>query len=333
MGSAKAFPAEGPDTVMSSAAQEFSAQDVQTLTHDGLLYRSQADYLAGVLPFIDAGIAADQPVLVAVPEPNLDLLRRAVAGSPMVEFADMMSLGRNPARILPSIHRFLDAYPLLRVRVVGEPIWPGRTAAEICEATRHEAMLNTAFADAAIDILCPYNINHLQPAAIADAWRTHPFVLDHDQRHPSPNYTDPLRIYAGDDPLVPDPPDGVQVVAIGADDLPSVRQFIRQAAAELGLDPRRTHDLVLAVNEITTNTVLHTPGTGTLRIWSEPCAVICEIRDQGFIGDAFAGRRAPNDAADHGRGLWMANQLCDLVQLRSTERGTTIRVHMDRLVS
>jgi hypothetical protein len=33
-------------------------------------------------------------------------------------------------------------------------------------------------------------------------------------------------------------------------------------------------------------------------------------------------------AVDGGRGLWMVNQLCDLVQLRSFPDGAAVRVHM-----
>ena len=29
-----------------------------------------------------------------------------------------------------------------------------------------------------------------------------------------------------------------------------------------------------------------------------------------------------------GRGLWLANQLCNLVQIRSSPEGTTVRLHM-----
>ncbi len=58
----------------------------------------------------------------------------------------MAELGRNPARIIPEVQAFTDKHPGQRVRFVGEPIWPGRSAAEICEATRHEALLNLAFA-------------------------------------------------------------------------------------------------------------------------------------------------------------------------------------------
>jgi D-sedoheptulose 7-phosphate isomerase len=43
----------------------------------------------------------------------------------------------------------------------------------------------------------------------------------------------------------------------------------------------------------------------------------------------FAGRSRPLDHVARGRGLWMANHLCDLVQLRSTELGTVVRLHVD----
>jgi anti-sigma regulatory factor (Ser/Thr protein kinase) len=315
---------------MSSAAPDCSAASAgQSLTHDGLLYRGPADFIAGVVPFVQEGLAAEQPTFVAVPGPNLELLRDGLNGtSSVVQFADMTTVGRNPARIIPTILRFVDAHPRRRVRFVGEPIWPGRSEAEVCEATRHEAMLNTAFADAAIDILCPYDVSQLDPAAVDAAWRTHPTIVDHARRHDSPHYTDPRGLYAGDAPLAPAPADA-RSMAVVDDDLSAVRQFVEAFAAEVGLASRRTHDLVLAVNEIATNTILYTPGSGTLQIWADAVIVACEIRDSGFIADAFVGRRPPNASADHGRGLWMANQLCDLVQLRSTEQGTTIRVQVD----
>jgi anti-sigma regulatory factor (Ser/Thr protein kinase) len=316
---------------MSLAAPAGSALDQPVGTHDGLFYRSPEEYLAGVVPFLEAGLSADQPAFVAVPEPNLSTLLAGLIGStPAVEFADMTLFGRNPARIIPTVRRFVDSYPDQRVRFVGEPIWPGRSAAEISEAVRHEAMLNTAFGDVAVDILCLYDVGQLGADAVADVWRTHPAIVDNGERLHSPHYTDPQRIYGGDEPLLPEPPASVQVMAVEADDLTRVRHFVRRFAADVGLSPRRTHDLVLAVNEIATNTILYTPDAGTLRIWSEPTALVCEIRDAGHITDALAGRRSPVDSADHGRGLWMANQLCDLVQLRSSAAGTTIRLHVDR---
>ena len=46
---------------------------------------------------------------------------------------------------------------------------------------------------------------------------------------------------------------------------------------------------------------------------------MCEVRD--------AGRERPAIDRDGGRGLWMVNQLCDLVELRSGDMGTVVRIH------
>jgi anti-sigma regulatory factor (Ser/Thr protein kinase) len=298
--------------------------------HDGLLYRTPADYLAGVLPFLHAGLAAAHAVFVAVPRPNLDRLRPALGfDAARITFADMTAVGRNPGRIMPTIHRFVDAHPGRRVRFVCEPIWPGRSAAEISEATRHEAMLNAAFGTAAVDILCPYDADRLDPAVVADAWRTHPHMIDAATRRASKTYGEPAG-FAADDalPLIPRPPDHTPVLPVDISNLTGLRVYVRAYAEQAGLGAR-AEDLVLAVNEITTNTVLHARAPGTLQIWAVNGSVMCELHDSGVIADALAGRRPPSDGSDHGRGLWMVNELCDLVQLRSTSTGTTIRLQVD----
>jgi hypothetical protein len=65
-------------------------------------------------------------------------------------------------------------------------------------------------------------------------------------------------------------------------------------------------------------------------VWAGPEAVICEVTDSGRIEDAMAGRVAPDPLAGYGRGLWIANSLCDLVQLRSQPGGTVVRLHQGR---
>jgi hypothetical protein len=56
--------------------------------------------------------------------------------------------------------------------------------------------------------------------------------------------------------------------------------------------------------------------------------VICEISDAGSIADPLVGRENPPVDRLGGRGLWMANQLCDLVQVRSGAFGTVVRLHV-----
>jgi anti-sigma regulatory factor (Ser/Thr protein kinase) len=103
---------------------------------------------------------------------------------------------------------------------------------------------------------------------------------------------------------------------------------VTRYGAVAGLGEARTADLVLAVDEVATNSLRHGGGRGTLRIWREDGAVVCEVRDAGRIEDPMAGRERPAPDGDGGRGLWMVNQLCDLVQLRTLPTGAVVRLHL-----
>jgi anti-sigma regulatory factor (Ser/Thr protein kinase) len=85
---------------------------------------------------------------------------------------------------------------------------------------------------------------------------------------------------------------------------------------------------VLAVSEVAANTLRHTQSAGTLTMWRHAGEVVCEIQDEGTITDPLAGQRRPGPDATGGHGLWLVYQVCDLVELRSDETGTTIRMHM-----
>jgi anti-sigma regulatory factor (Ser/Thr protein kinase) len=97
-------------------------------------------------------------------------------------------------------------------------------------------------------------------------------------------------------------------------------------AERAGLDADRSADLVLAAGEIAANTLRHTTAGGTAYVWHNRAEVICQVNDQGRIGDPLAGLRRPPEAS--GLGLWVVHQVCDLVELRTGRRGTTVRMHM-----
>ena len=46
------------------------------------------------------------------------------------------------------------------------------------------------------------------------------------------------------------------------------------------------------------------------------------------IADPLVGRARPGLTGEGGRGLWIANQLCELVQLRWFATETVVRLHM-----
>jgi anti-sigma regulatory factor (Ser/Thr protein kinase) len=89
-------------------------------------------------------------------------------------------------------------------------------------------------------------------------------------------------------------------------------------------------DLLMAVTEVAGNSLVHGGGAGTIRVWPSAGGVVCEVRDGGWIRQPLAGRMRPAPDGESGRGLWMVNQLCDLLQLRSSPAGTVARLHMRR---
>jgi anti-sigma regulatory factor (Ser/Thr protein kinase) len=300
--------------------------------HDAFLYDGDHDFLGGTVPFIRAGLAAGEPVLVAVGAVKIELLRAALgreAGA--VRFADMADVGHNPARIIPAWQQFVaeNGSPERRVRGVGEPIWPGRRPAELIECQRHEALLNVAFdTTSAWSLLCPYDRTALDRTIIDETYRSHPFVRRDGTRRPSASYDAHATATAHLDAPLPEPAGPTRQMAFGPGGLTALRRLVSQHAEAAGLDTARTSDLVLAVDEIAANSLRHGGGEGLLRLWHDGDTLLCEVRDRGHIDEPLVGRRRPMPDQPGGRGLWVANQVCDLVQLRSFPSGSAVRVHM-----
>ena len=111
------------------------------------------------------------------------------------------------------------------------------------------------------------------------------------------------------------------------DSVRAIRELVVHVARVHGVSGDRADDLGLAAHELAVNTMTHGGGTGELRLWRERGEFICEIVDAGRVDDPLAGRLPPPQDQVDGRGLWMVNQLCDLVELRSGDHGTVVRIH------
>jgi anti-sigma regulatory factor (Ser/Thr protein kinase) len=108
-------------------------------------------------------------------------------------------------------------------------------------------------------------------------------------------------------------------------DLAGLRRRVRREA-RLHVAPDRVPDVVLAVDEAATNTLIHGGEPGWLRMWRDRGEFVAEICDQGVITDPLAGLRKPAPDAPDGRGLWIIHQICDRVDLDSGPSGTTLRM-------
>jgi hypothetical protein len=159
--------------------------------HEALFYSDGDELLAGTVPFLREGLEAGEAILVAMPEANLDLLRGNLNGEAgQIQFVNMEELGRNPARIIVAWREFLGEHHSedRGVRGIGEPIWAGRSAAELDECRRHESLLNLAFADSpAWSLLCPYDTAGLDDEVLAAAEHNHPVLAGRSARPSSPS--------------------------------------------------------------------------------------------------------------------------------------------------
>ncbi|WP_051020745.1 sensor histidine kinase [Nocardia araoensis] len=309
---------------LASAASDSS----DPFVHPALFYRDTEEYLAGTIGFIRRGLENDEPVAVAVPGPNLSLLRAELGSdAASVKLMDMTVEGRNPGRIIPGVLRaFADEHPTGRVRIIGEPIWAGRSELEYPACVQHEALINAAFTGRAVSILCPYDTERLSARVLNDAHATHPVLIDDTGQRASSAYN-PDGIVDFYNRELPAPPVTAATVAFDATSFPRIRHLAIDYARDAGMPEHRMIDLELVIGETITNSIVHGGGHGRLTMWTEDNELRYQISDRGHITDPLAGRLPAQSYRPGGRGLLLVNHLTDLVRIHTTPHGTTIQLH------
>jgi anti-sigma regulatory factor (Ser/Thr protein kinase) len=310
--------------------QPDAPETVDVFRHEALLYSNAEEFLAGTVPFIEQGLASGEAVMVVELPDKIELLRNHLgAGSLAVHFAGMDKVGANPALIIPAWRDFVDRNWLegRRMRGIGEPVFAARRAAELVECQRHEDLLNFAFdGGAPWQLLCPYDTSAMPPAVITEARRSHPFVQErsgeivggsHPHWRPAPF-----------DAPFPAAPRDHRSLVVDLEQLDRLRALVAEHGRDVGLTETRIADLVLAANEVTTNSLRHGGGVAYVRTWKADGAFVCEAADNGRFDMPLVDRERPASDVRASRGLWLSNHLCDLVQIQSNPLGTTVRLHM-----
>lgn len=295
--------------------------------HKAAFYHGLDGLATEVLPFIQQGVDAGEPVIVAMLPDRIETLEQSLGpDAARVRFLDMAEIGANPARILPAWRHFVESEAGRGgFRGVGEPIWPERRADELVECRLHEALLNVAFDEGpAWQLMCPYDMDALPSKVLEDAMRTHPDVSG-DLRRVADygGHQQAADAFAAE---LSTRPQWADEIPFRTRDLLALRRVVGRLASRAGLPQAICEDLVLATHELAANSLKHGGGSGLLRSWSEPAAFVIEVSDSGTITDPLVGRDLGSAMTASGRGLWMANQLCDLVQVRSTPLGTVVRL-------
>ena len=277
--------------------------------HDAFVHTSDEEFVQRAAGFVREGLAAGETIVAVLPPKRIAVLRDALG--PLrhdVCFNDMTVAGGNPARLIPFWRDILSTHPG-PVRGLGEPAYPGRSQAAYDEVLLHEALSDIAFArDRSFRMRCAYE------AAVG---------------------IDPTATHSGAEALaekgfrtaLDEIPDRAERWEFGPAELGEIRQWLGGQAASHGVSRDRLEDLSLALHEICTNSIRFGGGRGRLAVWIAAGTLICDVLDRGRIDDLLVGRVLPPLDGLGGRGVWLANQLCDLAQLRSGDDFTQVRLH------
>ena len=298
-----------------------------TYRHECLLYAGTGGFLDAVVPFVREGLARQEPMLVAVAEPRLAALRSALAGDAgQVVFADMADLGHNPALIIPAWREFIDRHGGAGrpVRGIGEPIWATRQQEVIVEAQLLEGMLNVAVGpDVPLWLLCPYDTRALHEQVIVEAARSHPVIVESHTYRVSTTYRGAAHVKDFFCSPFREPRVSVTPIMFDPHNHGHVGELLAFGVTA-GLRIDRAVKLAAAVDEVARAADLDNLPVD-IRVWSDQAALVCEVTDPETLHDPLVGRvTGPLSSRD--RAVRLANEMCDLVQVRSGHAGTATRV-------
>lgn len=292
--------------------------------HEALLYRSDEQFLASAVPFLEAAVVAGEVCLVALGPVTTRLLRGSGLDTSTVRFLGDGHYNR-PATVIRD-YRDLFARVVAqgapRVRILGEVPHPG-LGVLWDEWGRYEATANLAYAPYPVWGLCPYDLRITPAAVLDDVLCTHPFLHGDGANE---RYTEPaefLRRHIAPRPVA----DAAPTVEL-TDPTPAVaRRAVREVSVRTTLGEDELDDLVTAVSEAVTNALTHGVGPVGLRLWPEPHRVVATVSDRGpGPQDPYAGLLPTTDTVTGGLGLWIIHQTCAQVTLDRGGNGFTLRL-------
>jgi AcrR family transcriptional regulator len=229
------------------------------LIHEALVYSSDEEFLEPLVPFLQDGLAAGEPVSVVLNPSKIALLRDVLGqDARLVSFSDGSRMYRSPAAAIAEYRRHLETN-LSRpdvdlVRVVAE-IPLGLTSEEYAEWMRYESMFNRGFAGYPLWVICGYDTRARPEQIVDDALHTHPIVSINGNRDTNPCYieTDEFverpvtrkegRVDGGGDPLS-------ELTLTKERDLDQLGRLVAGAARAAGLAPSIVDDVTLAAGEL-----------------------------------------------------------------------------------
>ncbi len=310
-----------------------TAESAPHLVHQAFEYASREEFVAHMVPFVREGQERGDSVVAVTGPQNIDALREALGDAAAdVDFRDAAGWYRQPYRTLQAYDRYVTEHARDNiVRVIGEPVWDGRSPGAVREWTRYESVINVAFASSPAWIVCPYDASSLPDHVVRHARHTHPEVLGRGGAQRSEAFRTPDRLVEAL-PLedAGAPPAGASVLTLDVDgDLGVMRRLVADQAKQAGLHADRAGELALAASELATNAARHGRRPIVVRLWRDAAELVCEVEDRGAgFADRLTGYALPSPKSPTGRGLWIVRQLCDCVDVVRRDGAFAVRARV-----
>ncbi|GAB7038864.1 MULTISPECIES: sensor histidine kinase [Catenuloplanes] len=301
--------------------------------HEAAFHSTPAELLAIVLPFLLAGVAADEPTVVVLGDEQAALVRDALPSDAKVDFVPADTLYTRPASSIRAFRSMLARHVDAgagQIRVAGEV--PRTTFGPAWNAwARYESTINHALDDFPLWSMCVYDRLRTPAHVLADVTRTHPRAAAPGGHHlPHPAYLEPgsfLPITRAR-PHTGEPLPAPHLELHGPS--PSEARHAVLAADHGRLTPDALDDLAVAVSETVTNAHRHGTPPITVRLWTLADRFTVSVTDAGRgPTDPFAGLLPAGDGARGGLGLWVTHQCCDAVTERHGPDGYTVTMTMN----
>ena len=301
-----------------------------TLAHQAFLYDGAEQFADAMAPLVVAGAERGDRVLVAAKRESTETLRRKLGDDAgRIEIHDTLEWYPRPVDRLMAVQQAIVGLPPdTRLLALGEPIWNG-SAATRREWVRYESTINVALADAPLRFICLYDRSELPAEIVAHGRSTHPELVADGVGCPCAAFEQPADCVRELDASAPPAPADDRCRIDFDGDYHAFRGVLAASARELGMEPDRADELVLAANEVVTNAVVHGEAPVSVRCWAADGELVCEVADAGpGVADPFAGWELPQPPSPGGWGLALARRVCDALELAGGGDESRVRLYL-----
>jgi anti-sigma regulatory factor (Ser/Thr protein kinase) len=295
--------------------------------HGLFVYDNDDDFVDRVTSYLGPGADDGEAGMAVLSRDKWELLREGLGDAwQRIRYQDRDGLYTRPLAAIASydaaLRRALDE-GASAFRLLGEiPVTTSRDQREAW--TQYEAVINRAFADRPMSILCGYDVREQPEAAVEGALHTHPRVLV-DGWEDNPRYRDPARV-VGELTRHPDASIDLRELPVDAD-VKAFSERLRREMTTLQMANAQAENLLLAAAEVFDNARAHGQGARSQRIGRVGGRVVWELSDNGpGFHDPLAGYLPPRPGDAKGRGLWLARQVTHDVEFLATPQGFTTRL-------